>query len=179
MILASLGQAEDMDTQRAVERAINQCRQQLQGKKPQAGIVFAGINFDHRLMLDNIHRSFQNIELIGCTTAGEFSSNYGFSDDSIALMVFHSDTIQIKAGVGRCLSQNPEEAVKSAVSQAKEGLTKPASICLAFPDGQYGLEKSFEPVMKMLGRKLGRECPVFGGVAGTQWKESPTILQFS
>ena len=178
MLSASLGQAEDMDTQRAVAQAINQCQQQLQGRKPQAGIVFAGIDFDHRLMLAEIHRSFPNIELIGCTTAGEFSSNYGFSDDSITLMVFHSDTIQIKAGVGRLLSQNPEEAVKSAVRQAKERLSMPASICLAFPDGQYGLEKSFEPVMKMLGRELGRECPVFGGVAGTQWKESPTILQF-
>ena len=178
MILASLGQAEDMDTQRAVDRVINQCQQQLQGRKPQAGIVFAGINFDHGLMLDEIHRSFPNIELVGCTTAGEFSSIYGFSDDSITLMVFYSDTIQIKTGVGRFLSENYEAAVKSAVRQATEHLSKQASICLAFPDGKYGFEKSFEPIMKMLGRELGRKCPVFGGAAGTQWYESQTFLQF-
>ena len=178
MILASLGQAEDLDTQRAVDRAIQQCQQQLQGKMPQAGLVFAGINFEHRLMLDEIQRSFPDIELIGCTTAGEFSSNFGFSEDSITLMVFYSDTIQIKTGVGRSLSENPEAAVESAVHQAKEGLSKQASICLAFPDGYYGYEKSFEPIMKKLNRELGRECPVFGGAAGTQWYDSQTIHQF-
>ena len=72
MFIASLGQAEDIDTQQAVEAAVNQCRQHLNGHMPQAGIVFAGINFDHRLMLDHINSSFPDLALIGCTTSGEF-----------------------------------------------------------------------------------------------------------
>ncbi|MDX1708121.1 MAG: FIST N-terminal domain-containing protein, partial [Desulfobacterales bacterium] len=123
MFIASLGQAEDIDTQRAVEGTINQCRQQLNGRTPQAGIVFAGINFDHQLMLDMINSNFPDLALIGCTTSGEFSSSYGFSDDSIALMVFYSDEIEIKAGIGRRLSEYPDSVVKSAVEQAKKELT--------------------------------------------------------
>ncbi len=175
MIIASLGQAEDIDTQRAVEHAIYQCRQQLNGHAPQAGIVFAGINFDHRLMLDQINGNFPDLALIGCTTAGEFSSSYGFSDDSIALMVFYSDQIEIKAGIGRLLSENPTAAVKSAVNQAKNNLSQQASICLALPDG---FNRSFDPIMKMLNQELGHGCPVFGGAAGTLWHEKDTILQF-
>jgi PAS domain S-box-containing protein len=175
MIIASLGQAEDIDTQRAVEGAISRCRQQLQGHMPQAGIVFAGINFDHRLMLDRINSNFPELELIGCTTSGEFSSSYGFSDDSIALMVFFSDQIEIKAGIGHLLSENPEQAVKSAVKQAKKELTQQASICLALPDGY---NRSFAPIMKRLNQELGHGCPVFGGAAGTLWHENDTILQF-
>ena len=151
MILASLGQAEHIDTQVAVKQAINQCRQQLQGHSPQAGIVFAGVNFDHRVMLDEINSSFPNLELIGCTTSGEFSSNYGFSDDSIALMVFTSDQVEIQAGIGRHLSENPTEAVKSAVNQATKNLSQPVSICLALPDGY---NRSFGPIMKMIQSRI-------------------------
>ena len=175
MFIASLGQAEDIDTQRAVEAAVNQCRQQLNGHMPQAGIVFAGINFDHRLMLDKINTNFPDLELIGCTTSGEFSSSYGFSDDSIALMVFYSDQIEIKAGIGRRLSENADSAVKNAVKQAKKGLTQPESMCLALPDG-YNF--SFDPIMKRLNRELSHSCPVFGGAAGTLWHENDTIFQF-
>ena len=175
MIIASLGQAEHIDTQRAIGRVIDQCRQGLNGHAPQAGIVFAGINFDHRLMLDQINGNFPDLALIGCTTSGEFSSSYGFSDDSIALMVFYSDQIDITAGVGRSLSENPDGAVKSAVEQAKKGLTQPASLCLALPDGY---NRSFDPIMKRLNHELGHHCPVFGGAAGTLWHENDTILQF-
>jgi len=175
MIIASLGQTEDIDTQRAVEHAISQCRQQLNGHAPQAGIVFAGINFDHRLMLDHINGSFPDLALIGCTTAGEFSSSYGFSDDSIALMVFYTDQIEITAGIGRRLSENPSLSVKSAVNQAKNNLSQQASLCLALPDGY---NRSFDPIMKMLNQELGQDCPVFGGAAGTLWHEKDTIFQF-
>ena len=82
MIRVGLGQAEHIDTRTAVESVISQCRQNLGGAHPQAGIVFAGVNFDFRLMLDEILNEFPGIELIGCTSAGDFSSILGFSDDS-------------------------------------------------------------------------------------------------
>ena len=106
MIKVGLGQTEGIDTSKAVRSVIAKCERQLQGYQPQAGIVFAGTNFDHREMLAEINRNFPQIELIGCTTAGELSSNYGFSDESIILKVFYSNDIIIKAGVGRVLSEN-------------------------------------------------------------------------
>ena len=175
MIKAGLGQSENIDTQTAVEAVISQCRQQLAGRQPQAGIVFAGVNFDHRLMLDKILEQFPGINLIGCTTAGDFSSSYGFSDDSISLMVFYSDDVEIGVGVGRSLSENPETAVQSAVEQASHNMSKPLSLCLAFPDG---FNKTFNPIMKMLNQALGHDCPVFGGAAGMQWNDELMPRQF-
>jgi hypothetical protein len=58
MIKVGLGQSENIDTQTAIEAVIAQCQQKLAGHQPQAGIVFAGINFDHCLMLDRIHEKF-------------------------------------------------------------------------------------------------------------------------
>ena len=175
MIRAGIGQSENIDTQTAVESVIRQCRQKLAGHQPQAGIVFAGVNFDHRLMLDKILERFPGLKLIGCTTAGDFSSSYGFSDDSISLTVFYSDDIEIGIGIGQALSDNPDAAVQSAVDQAAHTLSKQASICLAFPDGY---NKSFDPIMKKLNLALGNQCPVFGGAAGTLWYEESPPLQF-
>ena len=175
MIKAILGQSENIDTRAAVESVITQCQQKLTGHQPQAGIVFAGVTFDHRLMLDKILDKFPGLDLIGCTTAGEFSSSYGCSDDSISLMVFYSDDIEIGIGIGRTLSDNPDTAVQSAVDQASHKLSKRASICLAFPDV---LNKSFDPILKKLNLVLGNDCPVFGGAAGTLWNEELMPLQF-
>ena len=175
MIIAGVGQTENIDTQAAVSTVIEQCRQKLAGRQPQAGIVFAGVDFDHRLMLEEIHAQFPGIKIIGCTTSGDFSSGYGSSDDSISLMVFYSDNIEFGIGVGRSLSKNPEATAQSAVEQASQNLTKQASICLAFPDGY---NKSFDPIMKILNQALGHNCPIFGGAAGTQWDHDKMPLQF-
>ncbi len=175
MIKVGLGQSEHIDTQTVVDDVILQCRRQLAGHQPQAGVVFAGVNFDHRLMLDTILDQFPGIELIGCSTAGDFSTSYGFSDDSVSLMVFYSDDVEIGVGVGRSLSGNPETTVQAAVELASRNLSKPVSLCLAFPDG---FNKSFDPILKMLNQALGDDCPVFGGAAGTQWNEDIMPLQF-
>jgi PAS domain S-box-containing protein len=175
MIKVGLGQTEGIDTRITARSAIFKCKKQLQGYHPQAGIVFAGTNFDHEIMLAEINRNFPQIELVGCTTAGELSSNFGFSDESILLMVFYSNDIEIKAGVGRLLSEDPATAIKSAVNQAKSGLSQKPSLCLTFPDGT---KKSFDPIMKMLNRELSNRCGIFGGAAGTIWGEDQRILQF-
>ena len=90
-------------------------------------------------------------------------------------MAFFSDAIDIKTGIGRRLSRTPEASIKTAVGQAKAGISSPAKICLAFPDGY---NRSFDPVLKTLNSELGNDCPVFGGAAGTLLHESDTILQF-
>ncbi len=162
MIKAGVGQAECIDTLNATRIAVAQCRQQMGSLNPQAGIVFASIDFDHRQMLDEIHGSFPGIELIGCTTAGEFSSAYDFSDDSVSLMVFYSDTIEIRAGAGRNASENPEAAAKSAIQQARKGLSQQEALCLVLPDGYL---ESPNIVIDCLNHELSRHCPVFGGSA--------------
>jgi len=175
MIKVGLGQSENFDTLAAIESVIDQCQKQMADLQPQAGIVFASVNFDHRLMLGRILEVFPGLDLIGCTTAGEFSSSFGFSDDSISLMVFYSDEVQIGIGVGRAVSENPAAAIVTAVKEASNKLSKPVSICLAFPDWHSG---SFELLVRKLNLALGQDCPIFGGVAGTLWNEDLAPLQF-
>jgi hypothetical protein len=61
MIKVGVGQSESIDTRHAVQAVIAECKRQLQGYAPEAGIVFASVNFDHQQMLNEIHRSFPKI----------------------------------------------------------------------------------------------------------------------
>lgn len=175
MIKAAMGQAEGIETLQTVNSVFARCEYQLQDIRPQAGIVFAATHFDHQLMLNQIHKRYPDLDLIGCTTSGEFSSNWGLSDDSISLMLFYSDDVEMKAGVGRNISIDPAAAAKSAVKQACEKLSRPPAIALTLPEA-YTEESA--PIMEMLHTELGSACPVFGGAAGTIWSESQTIYQF-
>src|SRR5512143_880369 len=134
MFRVVLGQAESSDTLLAAKTVISQCRSQTGMFKPNAGLIFASSVFDHGLMLKMIREAFPALELIGCTTAGEFSSTFGFSEDSLCLMLFCSDRIAMASGVGEKASLSPLRAARDAVTMAKAKLKKPPSLCLAFPD---------------------------------------------
>lgn len=175
MIHIGLGQTEGFDTESVVKRVISTCKSQTEGQMPQAGIVFASINFDHQHMLNLINDAFPGIELIGCTTAGDFSSAYGFSDDAVTLMTISSDDVEISTGVGKGLCVDYETAVREAVETARNKTHKAPSICLAFPAG-YDIQ--FEPILQALTSELGAGCPIFGGASGTHWTEQLEIYQF-
>ncbi|MCP4693122.1 MAG: hypothetical protein GY859_34085, partial [Desulfobacterales bacterium] len=175
MIRVGLGQAEGIDTQRVVERVIASCESGMGERSPGAGIVFAGSGFDHPYMLNRINDAFPGMELIGCTTAGDFSTAHGFSDDAITLVTIASDEIRFGAGVGRGLAHDHENAVWSAVETARGKIRARPSLCLAFPDGWNVI---LGPVIKNLGAALGADCPVFGGAAGDQMGEEMDFFQF-
>ena len=76
MIKVAMGQAEGFDTLQTIKAVLSKCDHQLRDTQPQAGVVFAANHFDHLKMLDEINRRYPQLELIGCTTSGEFSSNH-------------------------------------------------------------------------------------------------------
>lgn len=176
MLRVGLGQAEGVETKATIERAIKDCNQQLKGRDPQAGIVFAGPHFDHGLMLKIINDTFPGIALVGCSTAGNFSSFHGVSDDAITLTLLASDTIEFAAGAGSGLSTDWQAAVEQAISSATRSLTESPALCLTFPQG-YAVP--FEPVLEKLDIMLGTDCSVFGGLAGMLLSEPTEFLQFS
>ncbi len=175
MFKVAIGQGEDINTRNAVNRAVSRCQFQLQGVRPKAGILFSSIDFDHNFVLAEIRRAFPGIELIGCTTGGEFSSDFGFSDDSINLILFAADTIDIRAGIGTQISVDPIGAAESAIQQARKNLSGPEKLCIVFPDGITG---SPNAIVGSLSQFLSPLCPVFGGVPSRHYEIPAPTLQF-
>ena len=107
-----VGHSNDIDSDDAIAEILEQCIQQLDGQPPQAGILFSAIDFEHPLILDRIQAAFPDMPLIGCSTDGEVSSVLGCEEDSLSLALFCSDTVEIRAGLGRAVSKDAAAAVK-------------------------------------------------------------------
>lgn len=183
MLKVVVGHSEDPDSQYAIGEVLEQCSQDLMGMAPAAGILFAAIDFDHAIILEEILRVYPGIELIGCTTDGEISSKAGFGQDSLTLMLFCSDTVEIHAGVGYCASKNPSVAASQAVHQATaksshalEGCGYTTKLCIALPASYIGdgTTANGGMLLKGLENAFGFQVPIVGGAAGDQCRSKIT-----
>jgi hypothetical protein len=166
MFKVVVGHSNDPDSLEAVNEVLAQCWDNLAGQTPQAGLLFAALDFDHALILQRINEDFPGIELVGGTTDGEISSVLGFQQDSLTLILFGSGEIEIWAAVGRHVSENPKAIAQQAAEFAKQQVTLPLQFCVAIPESLttdatsilQGLESSLEGV------------PIFGGAAADRWQ---------
>jgi hypothetical protein len=173
MFTVAVGHSIDPDAQEAVEEILAQCNVSLSGEIPQAGVLFAAIDYDHQAILDGILRQFPDLELVGCTTDGEISSEMGFQQDSLTLMLFCSDEVEIRAAVERNLSTAVAEKSQAVVREAQAKMTHPTRLCLAFPDGTRA---NVSAIVEGLQAALG-PVPLLGGVAAEKPK-AETTYQF-
>ncbi|PMB45578.1 hypothetical protein CEN40_11865 [Fischerella thermalis CCMEE 5205] len=180
MLKSVVGHSDDPESQIAIAEVIEQCLNQLAGAIPQAGMLFAAIDFDHALILKHINQVFPGIDLIGCTTDGEISSTLGFQQDSLTLILFCSDTVKIAAGVGYGVRQHPTAAAEQAVRQATEKSGAAAKLCVSVPASylEDGSTTSGEEILRGLKIALGDEIPIIGGTAGDQFRFQKTYQFF-
>lgn len=163
MFWSVVGHSTDLDSASSVKEILAQCDKQPGNEAPRAGIIYLSPQLNHQIFLDAIMKKYPGLELIGCSSDGEFSSTCGFAEESATLTLFGSDAVEIAAGVGRNISSNPAGSVQSAVNNAKAGLNgKDAVFGIAFPDS---LTSSPLEVLDNLKKSLGADFPVFGGAA--------------
>ncbi|TAD76265.1 MAG: hypothetical protein EA001_12500 [Oscillatoriales cyanobacterium] len=158
-----VGHSEDPSSSLAVSEVITQLQQEVIEERPQAALVLAAIDFDFSIILQALHEAFPNVELVGGTTDGEISSRLGFQRYSLVVMLFCSHTIQISAGIGRGVSNNPEQAAQVAIAQARQKVTQPPKLCLIFPES---LGCSGDRILHSLQQVLGPEVTIIGGATG-------------
>lgn len=170
-MIAALGHSEDLDSADALEEALDACAETLGGRTPQAGLLFAGIDHDHQALLDGVEARHPGLQLIGGTGHGELSSR-GFAEDSVALMLFHSERVEFGAGVGEDVRADPEGAARRAAVMAKEGLRQPVRLGLTVPEG-LGID--MKAVTDTIHAELGPDAPVCGGLAGDQVRFEQTV----
>ena len=177
MFKVAVGHSNDPDSYCAIAEVLEQCQKSLAGEIPNAGILFAAIDFDHHLVLQQIERVFPGIELIGGTTDGEMSSVLGFEQDSLTLTVFCTDNINIKilAGIGENVSLDPVATTSRAVKQALGKSDRATKLCLTIPET---LGSSAVSILNGLKLALGEQVPIYGGLAADQNRFQQTYQFF-
>jgi hypothetical protein len=175
-MLLCLGHSNNPVVDLAVEDVIFQCRISRishAGSCPSLGILFTSrMDADFQFILDRIKREWPDIRLVGCTTDGEISGKFPCTEDSISLLLVHSEKISFSTGLGEGLSRDPEGAVRQALSQAEKDMPGAPSLALVLGDG---LETFGISLDKALNSVLGYDLPVFGGLAGDHYQFQRTF----
>lgn len=174
MLKLAVGQCAGTSGATATQAALAQCRTQLAGAVPQAVIVAASGEFDLAQVAATVRRCWAGVALVGCTSAGDFSSQLGFDEDSVMLLCLAGDDLVITAGVVRDLSriapQELEPKLAAALAAARLPEAPPESLCLLFP---AGMSHGLEAVLTTLQTLLAPGCAVFGGLSGLPASSDP------
>lgn len=164
MLEVVVGHSDDPDSQFAIEDVLRQCQESL-NHIPKAGLLLSAIDYDHDLILKQIHHTFPGIQLIGGTTDGEMSSELAFQQDSLVLMLFCSDDIEFIASVGQNVSADPVAITYQAAETAKSKLSSVPKLCLTVPES---LTTSGVLILEGLHQSLSEHVPILGGTTGDQ-----------
>ncbi len=134
MFTMAVGHSDDVDPADAIATAIEECRGTLAGVQPQAGMLFSAFDsFDPSIVVA-VRNAFPGVQLMGATSSAEVSSVGGFKEDSIALALFASDSVDVTVGLGTGLGKDVDAACTSAAGQALAGSTQAPRVCIAIPD---------------------------------------------
>jgi hypothetical protein len=170
MFRMAVGHSDDIDLDAALETLFEECDAALAGAPARAGLLFIAWDTDHRALVDAVRQHYPGIDLAGATTAGEVSSVLGFSDDSIALAVFASDSVDFGTGLGNDLAKDPGGATRRAVEMARAKSSKPPRLCLVMPT-VGGAEAG--QILAGLRTALGPGVPIIGGGASPEDAAAP------
>lgn len=168
---AAVGHSEDVDSEDAVAEVLEQCAEKLGGCHPRAALLFSSVDKDFETILARIDEAHPGIELIGCTTDGELSQVIGFAEDSLALTLISTDRVDVRAGVGHGVYDDPDRAGSEAIESARSVLDGAPRLCLTTPRGLGGRGNR---ITTALLKALGPDVALAGGVAGDQWEFKET-----
>jgi hypothetical protein len=136
MLTMAVGQSDDVDVHSAMAAAIDQCRDQLAGRQPQAGILFCAIDAFAPELIDAARDAFGGIDIIGASSAAEVSSVGGFLEDSLALALFAVDgDVKTVVGLAAGLDSGIATNVRAALDDALSGIVaEDVRLCILLAD---------------------------------------------
>jgi hypothetical protein len=162
MFRMAVGHSDDVDLASALEAVFTRCDAGLAGAAPKAGLLMSAWEVDHQFVIDQVRARYPGIELAGSSSAGEMSSVLGLREDSVALALFASDTIDVVVGLGRGLAADCVAAARQAVAEATAKTPLPPRLCVAVST-IGGVEASV--ILDALRAALGPGVPIIGGGA--------------
>ncbi|HET8844048.1 MAG TPA: FIST N-terminal domain-containing protein, partial [Ktedonobacteraceae bacterium] len=131
---------------------------------PDVVMVFASPRSDYAELLQALKETCQARLLLGCSSAGEFTSNIRGEGKSCAIAL-QADDMQFTLAVGRGLQSEPDRAAQQVVSsfQGLADTPYPYRTALVFIDALHGCVDTF---VERLTRLTSGTYQFYGGGAG-------------
>jgi len=171
MIQASVGLSEGEDSYAVGANAAQDALDKL-GGEPNAVIVFSSVQYDQEKMLAGVRSVSKNAVLVGCSTAGEITTDGPAKRHSVAVMAIKSPDIAFHAGVGENIAADARVAGRKTAEAVKE--QAPGGVLNAFimlPDVLTG---NGADIVRGVLDSLGAHFPVVGGAAGDDFEFKKT-----
>src|SRR3977135_31597 len=115
LMRACVVHSQDVDSVDAVAEVIAGAKVELGASLPRVAMLFAGIDHDFAIVLEQINAQWPGIALIGCTNDGEMVSHILFAEDSLALVLLSGDNLSVVSGVARSVSTDLAESVRTSI----------------------------------------------------------------
>src|SRR6266481_8185716 len=113
--------SQDVDSVDAVAELIAGAKVALGASLPRVAMLFAGIDHDFAIVLEEINAQWPGIALIGCTTDGEMSSHILFAEDSLVLVLLSGDFHAV-SGLARSVSTDVPGSIRASANDAVQRL---------------------------------------------------------
>src|SRR3982074_3108701 len=123
LMRACVVHSRDVVSVDAVAELIAGAQVALGASLPRVGMLFAGIDHDFAIVLEQINAQWPGIALIGCTTDGEMSSHVLFAEDSLVLVLL-SGNFHAVTGVTRSVSTDVAGSIRASANEAVQRLAR-------------------------------------------------------
>ena len=172
-IKAGVGIAEGEDSYAVGANAAQDAVDKLGVSDPNAVIVFSSVRYEQETMLAGVRSVSKSAVLVGCSTAGEITTDGPAKRHSVAVMAFKTDDIRWYAGVGEDIAKSARAAgARAAEVVAAQAPDKKLDAFMMFPDVLAG--NGADTVRGVLDT-LGPHFPVVGGAAGDDFEFKKTF----
>ncbi len=166
-MLVSIGHSDDPSTGHAAEEVVARALEGLKGASPSAILVFASRLHDPAPLMASLRGALPRVPMIGCSTYGEMSSERGFLEDSLVLVLLSG--VGARAALGPGLAHDVEGAVRRATTACAG-----PGVALALP---AGITVNGSAVVDALGRHRPAGVRIAGACAADDWRFD-RIVQF-
>lgn len=106
MISVSIGMGKNDDARRAGADAVTQALATLPDKHAQCVVVFGSALIDQDALMSGIADAAPGVQMAGCSTAGEISSEGLASEGSVVIVAINSDQLHMGTGFGTHMEWN-------------------------------------------------------------------------
>ena len=162
-IFAGVGSNKNKeDSYQAGYEACKTAIEKMGADKPDFTITFASVVFDQAELMRGIHEASGNAPGIGCSDAGEITSE-GPTTKSVSVMAIKSDNIRFINGLGTDIKTDARAAGARVAKEIKEKSVDALRLFIMLPDVLMG---NGADIVRGILDVLGENFPVVGGAAG-------------
>jgi hypothetical protein len=168
--IAHVGVNDGSDAYTVGANACQEAVSKLDGGRPDLLLVFSSVEYDQERMLAGVRSVGKDALLVGCSTAGEITTNGPAKRKSVAVMAIHAPGVHFSAGAGENIAGGAREAGRKVAEIVKSAGGNPDAFIM-FPDVLSG---NGADIVRGILDVLGQHSLVVGGAPGDDFKFKKT-----